>query len=54
MRLSGEAHFYDAEAVTDEYMRTYVEENAPGSTVTWVDLLGRPTWTNYISTYVYI
>jgi hypothetical protein len=31
------------------YVRTYVEENATGSTATWVDLPGRPTWTDYIS-----
>jgi hypothetical protein len=49
VRLSREPPYYDDEAATHEYMRTYVEENAPGSTATWVDLPGRPTWTNYFS-----
>jgi hypothetical protein len=49
VRLSvNEPHCDDA-AVTYEFLRSYVAENAPGSTATCLDLPGRPSWTNFIS-----
>jgi hypothetical protein len=42
VRVSGNAPHYDDKAATYEFLRSYVAENAPGSTATWLDLPGQP------------
>jgi hypothetical protein len=49
VRMSRYEPQYDDEAVTASFMQSYVAENALGSTATWLELPGHPSWTNYFS-----